>query len=108
VTQLAIVDNVSLPISHSLQASKLVLQFPPFNSSLFYDPLIRLAELLGGGGGGGRSSNHEPLIIGLVVGVVSLALLLVLGAIIVDLVVQGKKKQHRRSKMASLFAGLSK
>jgi len=92
VFQSALVDNISLPISHSFQASTLLLQFPPFNSSLFYDPSIRLAELTGGGK---SSSNHDPLIIGAVVGG-SVALLMVLGILLVAMAtikIRGRKKK---------------
>jgi len=55
---------------------------PPFYSSLFYDPSIGLAKLLGGeGGGGGRDDsfyNDEALIIAVFVGG-SVALLFVFG-----------------------------
>jgi len=77
-----LVDNVSLPIRHSLQASSsraiLVLQFPPFKSSLFFNPSIGLAELLGEGGK--PSSSDEALIIGVAVG--GSTLLLVLGVLL--------------------------
>jgi len=73
----------SIPIGHSFQGSTLLLQFPPFHSSLFYDPSIELAKLLGGGG---NPSNDEPLIIGVVVGG-SVALLLVFGVILLAVVI---------------------
>lgn len=79
-------DDASLPIKHSFQGSTLVLQFPLFSSSLFYDPLIGRAKLLGGGGGGGPTSSDEPLIIGTVVGS-SVALLLVLGVLLLGVLV---------------------
>ncbi len=75
----------SVPVGHSFQGSTLLLQFPPFNSSLYYDPSIGLAKLLGGGGGG-SSSDDEPLIIGVVVGG-SVALLLVFGVILLALII---------------------
>jgi len=92
IRQLAVVDNVSLPIDHLLQASRLVLQFPPFNSSLFYDPSIGLAQLLRGGE---SSSNIELSIIGIVVAGVVFTLVvcgvLLLGAVI------AKRKANRKS-----------
>jgi len=93
IDELALVDNVSLPISHSLQASSsrtiLVLQFPPFHSSLFYDPSIGLAELLGEGGT--PSSSDEALIIGVAVGGSTLLLVLVV-LVLITLVAMAKWK----------------
>jgi len=69
----------------------LLLQFPPSNSSLYYDPLIGLAELQGQKGS--DSSNDEFLIIGVVLG--GSAALLVFGVIL--LVVMAKINYKRGS-----------
>jgi len=87
IDEFALVDNVSLPIRHSLQASSsrtiLVLWFPPFKSSLFYDPSIGLAELLGEQGT--PSSSDEALIIGVTVGSSTLLLVLVVLVLLITL-----------------------
>lgn len=89
ILQLATVDGVSLPIGHSLQASTLVLQFPPFSSSLFYDPSIELGVLLQDVGE--PSSNDEPLIIGVVVGGSVAFFILVLLAVVTIIKHKGKR-----------------
>jgi len=63
---LVVVPYVFASFQVSSSATRLLLQFPPFNSSLYYDPSIGLAKLLGGGDD--SSPNDEPLIIGVVVG----------------------------------------
>jgi hypothetical protein len=104
IDELALVDNVSLPIRHSLQASSsrtiLVLQFPPFKCSLFYDPSIGLAELLGEGSK--PSSSDEALIIGVAVG--SSTLLLVLGVLllITSVAMIKWKKKYSESHLINL------
>jgi len=81
---LVVVPHVFASFQVSSSGTVLLLQFPPFNSSLYCDPSIGLAKLLGGGDD--SSSNDEPLIIGVAVGG-SVALLLVFGVILLAVVV---------------------
>jgi len=60
-----VVPYVFASFQVSSSATILLLQFPPFNSSFYYDPSIGLEKLIGGDD---SSSNDEPLIIGVVVG----------------------------------------
>jgi len=77
----------------------ILLQFPPFKS-LYYDPSIGLAKLLGAGDD--SSSNDEPLIIGMAVGG-SVAILLVFGVGLLGLLV-ARWKQKRRATLLTRLA----
>jgi len=76
----------------------ILLQFPPFNSSLYYDPSIGLAKLLGAGD---DSSNDEPLIIGVAVGG-SVVLLLVFGVGLLGLLVARWMQKRQASLLTTL------
>ncbi|ELR18085.1 uncharacterized protein ACA1_367650 [Acanthamoeba castellanii str. Neff] len=74
VFDVALVDDAAFePIAHAVDVVRgsngdhyeLVLAFPAFNRSLFYDPSIGLGVLLGSGGGG----DDVGLIVGVVVAV---------------------------------------
>jgi len=69
IPQLALVDNtIFIPIGQSFNISSeetlFLLQFPPFDYSLDYDPSIALAELVTSS----SSSSDEALIIGATIG----------------------------------------
>jgi hypothetical protein len=105
----ALVDGVSAPINHSvvldtqLAEYVLVLTFPPFNHSLYYDPSIGLGVIRpqaaggsassGGGGGGGGSILYVAVAVG-VAAPVAIALLV---AAVIGGVCFYKKRQRAQS-----------
>lgn len=106
VFDVALLDGVFQPISHYIAPVSpsyedsdlvLVLQFPGFNTSLLYDPVLGYGALLGSSGQ--SSSSNVGLIVGSVVGV-SGAILLVIGVITASLVV-GYICRRRRANRSS-------
>jgi len=71
-----LLQNNSLPSSSLLSGYMLVLEFPPFEESLFYDPTVGLGVLLASGSGGG--STDIIVIAGVTAGGAVLAVVLVL------------------------------
>jgi len=101
---LVVVPHVFASFQVSSSGTILLLQFPPFNTSFYYDPSIGLAKLLGGAGAGAGenpSSNEEPLIIGVIVGG-SVALLFVFGVSLLGLLAARWKQMRRVSLLTKL------
>lgn len=99
VFDLALVDGIYRPISHSIRASSdsmatLILEFPPFASSIYYDPILGLGILLGNKP---SSDDETGLIVGVVVGVTAAVMLVITVIVIVVLVGVIRSKRHRRS-----------
>lgn len=84
----ALVDGDYLPITHNLTYGNtstgysLLLQFPSFNSSLYYDPSVGLGVLVSGSGSGGGGSNNNILIVAVAVPVIVVVVLITLGIIV--------------------------
>jgi hypothetical protein len=111
----AIVDGSSATIRHAITAVavngsteyEVVLEFPPFERSIFYDPSIGLGVLLGskddGSGGVGGDSANVGLIVGVAVAI-PVALVVVAVAIGVGVFVTWRRRSNDDSSRAINFS----
>jgi len=82
VVDVALVDGTAQTIQQAVSynsqgVATLLLGFPPFQSTLEYDPVLSLALVETSEGGEGSSGSNVDLAVGLTVGLVGVAVLLV-------------------------------
>jgi hypothetical protein len=111
VFDVALIDGSLVPINHSVIFTnatptgggggsyyELVLTFPPFEQSLFYDPSLGLGVLLGSDAGGGGSDN-TALVVAVAV-VVPVAVIAVAGVVVGGAIVMWVKKKRSTASLA--------
>ncbi len=88
--------SASLPSRREQAAYELVLEFAPFNGSLYYDPSLGLGVLLGrsdASGGGNGDDDNLALVVATSV-IIPLAFVLVVGAVVVGVAVLWWRKRR--------------
>jgi hypothetical protein len=115
VLDLALVDGQWVPLlghdvvltnsSGRLPEYVLVLEFAPFNSSLFYDPSISLGVLLSSDGGSSDTSSDLALVVATSV-VIPLAVLCVVVVAVVGVTFLAWRKKRARGQLQRRLAQL--
>jgi hypothetical protein len=107
----ALVDGVPVTIQHTIEvvsvdetsaAYELILAFPPFNDSLYYDPSIGLGVLLGetdrdDGAGGGSGDDNTALVVATAVAVPVAVVVVITVAIVGSVLYHHKRKCARKA-----------
>jgi membrane-associated phospholipid phosphatase len=118
VFDVVVVDGVVVPlIGHSVNISSsvngttssdyvLVLQFPAFNRSLYYDPSLGLGVLLGAQAGGGHTTSTSSSFLVVAVAVaIPVAVLAVIAALVIGtlLVRRNRRKAQKNIRVSTLM-----
>jgi len=103
--------DFQVEITNNLQSISFSIQFPPFNSTFFYDPTVSMAtsiSLSDGGGGGGLSfgdggSSKTTLL--WLISLVGVLFIVIIGVGIILLVYI--REQHQKKKLRNAFANIN-